>query len=700
MMRATLKIAGGTLLFILFGAVLFVGLDGKEAWASFIYNKFNPTSEQLIGKQKVPHELSVTEWRRDLDSLATAIRSRHPNSHVEAAYGTNRLARRVDSLQRLLPQQTRDQRILSVFRLMNFPAPGTGHSGIFPAQRAINWGIMPIQLFEFADGYHVVDAMDETIIGHEVLAVGGVPIDSVAAALAPYVSGDNRWKRRLRLGTLLLFADPLRAIGIVDQTEYIPVRMQAPDGEVLTRTVEPGDIYSPSTLSYAQSLEAPVTNEWSPAHLHPRRKNYHFSYRDSTDLLYLQFNDIRDASGDWTIADLADSLRYIADTRPLDKVVVDIRNNRGGNTVRVQPLIELFESHPKIDQRGVLYTLTSRKTFSAAGTLALEMERRTKTIFAGEPGGFAPSSWGDVPYLLPNSKITVDLQEHYYQKDLPDSPRMHLEPDLHVPLTARQHFSDIDSTMIAVRQHEPDSRESVSLTDAEREPYIGTYRLSPIHRVQVTDTSEGFQLRVKRERPVLHPFIKSDLHPLSPTRLATDITAVYLERRPDSRTLSLVWKDTTYALTPVDSTFTLPIEDLWAGRFEQAARRLRAAHASGFLLDKWIRRELTIRADTLEERGRPSDALQPARLAAELFPHSSWAYYRLGYTYESLGRVEEATRAYRMVRMLAPRRADAVNELLRELRQDEQESGTFSSRRPGSQYVQHNPALLPTTGGG
>jgi hypothetical protein len=673
MMRTTLKIAGGTLLFILFSAVLFVGLDGKEAWASFIYNKFNPTSEQLIGKQKVPHELSVTEWRRDLDSLATAIRSRHPNSHVEAAYGMERLARRVDSLKRRLPKQTRDQRILSVFRLMNFPAPGTGHSWVFPAQRPMDWRIMPIQLFAFADGYHIVGAMDETLIGHEVLAVGGTPIDSVAAALYPYISGDNRWKRQLRLSTLLLFANPLQAVGVVDQTENVSVQMRTPEGDVITRIVEPGGIYSPSTLSYAQFLEAPVTNEWSPAHLQPREKNYRFSYRDSTDLLYLQFNDVHNASDDWTIADLADSLRHLADTRPLDKVVVDVRTNGGGNTVLLQPLVELFESHTKIDRRGVLYTLISRKTFSAAGTFAFEMERRTKTIFAGEPGGFAPSSWGDVPYLLPNSKITVDLQEHYYQKGLPDSHRSHLEPDLHVPLTAHQHFSDVDSTMIAVRQHEPHSRESVSLTDAEREPYVGTYRLSPIHRARVTDTRGGLHLRVNRGRPVLHPFIESDLHPLSATRLATDITDVYLERRSESNELTLVWKDTTYGLTPVDSTFTIPPEDLRAGRFDQVAARLRAAHSSGFLLDKWIRRALTERAATLKELGRPNDALRPAQFAVELFPHKSWAHSHLGHTYEVLGRNEEAARAYRKVRTLDPSRADAVNEWLHELQEEDKE---------------------------
>lgn len=676
MMRTTLKIAGGTLLFVLLSAALFVGLGGNETWASFIYSKFNPTSEQLIGDQRVPDELSGAEWERDLDSLATAIRSRHSPAHVEAAYGTERLAHRVDSLKRCLPQQTRTQRILSVARLVNFPAPGTGHSWMFPAQRPLDWSLMPFRLFAFADGYHVVGAMDEELIGYEVLAVGETPIDSVAAALAPYVGADNQWHRRHRVGWLMLFAEPLQAVGVVDQAEEIPVRMRAPEGNLVTRTVEPGGVYSPSTLRYAWSLKAPVANEWSPAHLQPREKNYRVSYRDSTNLLYFQFNDVRNASDDWTVADLADSLRSLADTRPLDKVVVDLRNNRGGHTGLLIPLVELFGTHPKINRRGVLYTLIGRKTFSAAGTFALELERRTKTIFAGEQGGFTPNHWGDAPYLLPNSKITVNLQEHYYQSGLPDSPRTYLEPDLHVPLTAGQHFSDVDSTMSAVRQHEPAPRDPVSLTDAERGPYAGTYRLSPIHRARVTDTDEGLHLRVDRgrsERDQLHPFIESNLYPLSPTRLATDITEVYLERRPESNELTLVWKDTTYALTPVDSAFTLPTEDLRAGRFDQAAAKLRAADSSGFLLDKWIRRALTERADTLTELGRPTDALRPAQLAVELFPHSADAYFRLGHTYEAFGRIKKAAGAFRTVRTVDPREADDARELLRELQKDDKE---------------------------
>lgn len=453
--------------------------------------------------------------------------------------------------------------------------------------------------------------------------------------------------------------------------------MRTPDGAVLTRDVEPKGAWALWAVLYEKSLQEPVKGKWSPANAHPRERNYWVSYRDSPDLLYVQFNRVQNASSEWSIVDLADSLRTIADTRPIDNVVLDLRNNGGGNHGLIEPLVDLLGSHPKIDRRGTLYTLLSRKTFSAAGTLAMELERRTKTICVGEPGGFAPNMWGDtVPVLLPHSKFVGNVSYRYWQTGLPDSPRTQLSPDISVPLTANQHFSGVDSAMIAMRQHEPAPRDSIPLTEAEQAAFAGTYRLSPIHRARVTDAGDGLQFHVDRGRPEpgLHPFIESDLHPLSPTRLATDITDAYLERRPGSTDLRLAWKDTTYVLQRVDSTYAVPTEDFREGRFETAARRLRAAQSSGFKLDSWITTALTARADTLEERNRPEDALRYNRLAVELFPQSWRARSSLAYNYEILGRVDEAVSAYRMLQTLDPRRADAVNERVRELQRSSEKT--------------------------
>lgn len=652
MIRTALKIAGGTLLFAFVGAGLWWHVNGLHV----LYSQFSPSTEQIIGDREVPRELSAAKWEADLDSLEQILRQRL--IYFEDAYSSHRLAHRVDSLKRLMPEQTRAERILSVARLLDLPAPGTEHIGLPFIQRPISWRLLPMRIFEFDDGYYIVHAKDENLVGSEVLAIGGTPADSVAAALSPW--------------GIMSFVEPLEAAGIVERGGQIPVRMQAPNGRQATRNVEPKGAWSLSTVLYEKSLQEPVRGKWSPANAHPRERNYWYSYRDSTDLLYVQFNSVKNASPEWTIADLADSLRVIADARPIDKVALDLRNNGGGNHGLIEPLVDFFGSHPKIDRRGMLYTLLSRKTFSAAGTLAMELERRTKTLFVGEPGSFAPNMWGDTaPFLLPNSKLVGNVSYRYWQTSLPDEPRTRLAPDVGVPLTSDQHFSDVDSAMIAVRQHESAPRETVSLTEAERASFTGTYRLSPIHRAGVTDTGDGLSFRVDRGRPEsgLHPFIESDLHPLSSTRLATDITDAYLERRSGSEELALVWKDSTYALMPVDSGFTLPTEDIRAGRFEQAAKRLRTAQASGFKLDSWITSALTARADTLEAKDRPIDALRYNQLAVELFPQSWRVYSSLAYNYELLGRTDEAISAYQTFRTLDPSRMKAVKERLRELKQ-------------------------------
>ncbi|WP_103030267.1 hypothetical protein [Salinibacter altiplanensis] len=652
MIRTALKISGVSLLLAVVGAGLWWHAEGLP----FLYSQFSPSTEQVIGDQEVPRELSPDKWRADLDSLAQILRQRL--IYVEDAYGSRRLDRRVDSLKRIMPEQTRAERILSVARLLNPPAPGTGHTTLPFIQRPVSWRLLPMRIFAFGDGFYVVHAEDESLVGNEVLAIGGAPADSVAAALAPW--------------GIMSFVEPLRATGVVEQTGEIPVRMQDPSGRQVTRGFEPKGAWSLQAVLYEKALQEPVKGKWSPANAHPRERNYWLSYRDSTDLLYVQFNSVQNASPGWTIADLADSLRAIADRRPIDKVALDLRNNGGGNHDLIEPLVELFGSHPKIDRRGTLYTLLSRKTFSAAGTLAMELERRTKTLFVGEPGSFAPNMWGDtVPFVLPHSKLVGNVSYRYWQTGLPGSPRTRLVPDLRVPLTSDQHFSGVDSAMIAVREREPAPRETVSLAEEERALFTGTYRLSPIHRARVTETKDGLFFRADRGGPESgpHPFIESDLHPLSPTRLATDITGVYLERRPDSTGLALAWKDTTYALAPADSGFTLPTEYLRAGRFEQAAERLHAAQASGFKLDSWITRALTARADTLEEMGRPKDALRPARLAVELFPKSWRARARLGYTHKALGRTNEARRAFRKVQSLNPARFEWAQNRIQDLNQ-------------------------------
>ena len=640
----------------------------------------------MLRGQRVPDTLSAAAWRADLDSLAAAMHRRLP--YAEEATGSDRFHALVDSLKRAVPTQTRDQRIVSVLRLANLPAAGTGHTSVRTAQRAIGWRTLPIYTYRFADGVYVMSAVDSTLIGAEVVSVAGAPVDSVYEALGASVGGDNRWdhQRRIEESTSSLrWVNHLKAIGLLDHTDEVPLRVRTSDGTVKRIRVETMQFDTPSFVRFATTgtyrPDVPEALHWSSAARQQslREPNYRLSYRDSTDLVYLDFNAIQNQSEEFTVADLTDSLRQVIDTRPFDRLVIDLRTNSGGDSPLIEPVVDMLSTHPAFEERGSLYVLIGSETYSAAGLFAMELERRTTAIFAGEESGFAPNIWGEnAVYQLPHSKISVHLSHHYHQAGLPESPRTHLQPDLHVPFTSDQHFQNVDSTMIAVRNHEPTPRETVDLSAEARSALTGTYLLSPVHRARIEPqegAKEGTQvgtqngalhLRVDTGTP--EPFIVSDLHLLSEDRLATDVTGVYVERRPDG-TLALDWKGTTYPLDPAAADHTLPLEDLRSGRFEQGADRLRRLKNQGVMLGNEqtisavgdrMERPLPSWPDSLSDVELARRALPFEKLTVELTPTSWLAHFELAYVYQVLGRDDEMLEAAQKTADLSPVRGARI----------------------------------------
>lgn len=653
------------LLLIAVSTFLLPAAYGQEEELPFdpdsIYAHINPRAAQVFDGDPVPTDLSAEAWREDLDTLAARIRRRVP--YTESATGRRSFDRRLDSLKRAIDGQTRDQRILSVFRLVNLPAVGTGHTTVRASQPALGWQAIPLWPYRFADGVYVMAAANPSLIGRELLSIGGTPIDSVYAAFAPYASADNRWHRQYMIeghnGRLLWFANPLRALGIVDQIDRVPVRMRTEDGRREQVWLQTMPLDSREWVRFFTSpksrLDVPTELQWSPASTQQDNSepNYRLSYRDSSDILYVDFNAVVNVSPDWTTTDLADSLRRIADTRPLDKFVLDLRTNNGGSSSLAQPLVELLGTHPKIDRRGALYVLISERTFSAAGIFAMQLERKTKAIFAGQPSGFAPNIWGENTVVrLPNSEMVVLASYAYHQASLPGDPRTHLEPDLRVPFTSAQHYQNVDSTMIAVRRHDPEPRGTTTLTASEKDRFTGTYRLSPVHIARVREENGELHLWiVGGEGP--GAFLRSDLYPLSETRLATDVSGAFLERTRGEEILTLMWKDTTYSLSPVPAGTRAPIEHVRDGDLEREADQLRQALSSGMTLSNDLI-GFSERIEALLEEGRNQDALRYAQVARELLPTSPEVHLRMAQVYQALGQDEDARRAARKVVQFSP----------------------------------------------
>ena len=69
------------------------------------------------------------------------------------------------------------------------------------------------------------------------------------------------------------------------------------------------------------------------------------------------------------------------DSGGVETVVLDLRNNPGGNNGLIQAFVHGLESRPNINSRGHLFVITARRTYSAAMNFTSLLEDRTAAIF-------------------------------------------------------------------------------------------------------------------------------------------------------------------------------------------------------------------------------------------------------------------------------------------------------------------------------
>ncbi len=333
-----------------------------------------------------------------------------------------------------------------------------------PRDRADLQRAAPVQFYLFEEGLFVTAASmhDADLVGCRVDAIGETPVEQVLETLKPLLPRDNgneQWIKETLPPRLRELAT-IHALGLTPDVDHLPLLVTDQIGEQRSVRVEADPDLRASDLREA----FPAPSGWTflpdtlgterPWYLANPDLNYWFRHDPGNRLVYMQFNSVRDAPGE-PFAEFCARLFRLLDDLPGVRLVVDIRWNSGGNTALTHQLLYKIIGSPRINQRGNLFVIIGRRTFSAAQNFTSMLDRHTNAILVGEPTGSSPTFIGEsVDFELPYSHVEANISDLRWVGTWPDDYRTWIAPTLYAPPTFAAFSENRDPAMEAILGYE------------------------------------------------------------------------------------------------------------------------------------------------------------------------------------------------------------------------------------------------------
>ena len=381
-------------------------------------------------------------WRIAIDTLISERERIHPNPY----HGIDKAAYRAaaDELAAQIPNLNDDQALAGITRLAAMPGwkGREGHSGIFPFLPQDETHAYPLRFWRFSDGLVITTARApyEDLTGSRVTAIAGMPIDEVMTLAEPMAPRDNP-SNLLSYGPLYMRQSELLAgVGVIEREGPAVFSVVGRDGTARDVTVEPIPAAEDVVWTNALPMVLPSRDAmW----LHDQTERIWWRFLEDSKTLYVQYNEVM------SIGSVPDEILARVAEGDVERVIVDLRNNGGGDNHTYGQLLEALRD-PSIDRPGRLIVLIGRLTFSAAGNFATEVEATTGAIFVGEDMGSSPNLYGDVRRSpLRTIGRDVYIASSYHEMSTADDPRITIEPNVAVPYSSDDYFSDRDPVLDA-----------------------------------------------------------------------------------------------------------------------------------------------------------------------------------------------------------------------------------------------------------
>lgn len=386
---------------------------------------------QTLNSQNEEH----IDWNADLDYLAKELSAKHYDyftikSKDHFLSGLNAIKQKSEKLNDFQIALKTEQLIAEF---------GDSHTELNFTRFIDKSQLLPIHLLWASDGLHVLHTTTENkdLLGCKVLAINKVPITTVIDSLNTIYVADNQGIVKCKAPQYMLSLQVLEYFGFVKNGQ---VELTLDHNK--TYMLKPAILDRANRVSFKpDSFAFSMKNErtFFTDSYYPKEKIYHILYNKCfSKELEEQYGDKEKAKALPSFKAFEDSVFNKLKSKPIHKIIFDMRFNGGGNSAQgtafIEKLAKYLEANPNIKT----YVVLGRKTFSSAILNAMDFKRLTNAVFVGEETAGKPNHFGEVrSFWLPSSKLSVSYSTKYFK--ITDENVNTITPDVPIEMS----FSDL-----------------------------------------------------------------------------------------------------------------------------------------------------------------------------------------------------------------------------------------------------------------
>lgn len=357
------------------------------------------------------------DWKSDLEYLKKEL----PQNHIDLFFSMteNEFNKGVDNIIQQLPMMNdygvadlllkhiakiKDNNIFVDFGTLNNPNK-----------------ILPFSLYWFNKGLYILATKHgcDNLLGKKLVKINDFKIEQIIDSLSTLIPFDSYARIKNNVPKMICFLPHLNYFGFT-KDETVSLEIEDYNGVYSVYKIKNEDLIENNWIRFKPDS---IAFCW-------KNKNKFFDeqYFEKDSIYYLQYNTCyskelakksrnpKEEKNLPSFKKFEKKVIVIMKKKPVKKLVIDLRFNNGGSYDQLNELISKLQDYKKVNQKGKLFVVIGKQTFSSGLVNMIDFKGLTQAIFLGEESSGRPSHFGDVNFLiLPSSGLRISYPTKYYK---------------------------------------------------------------------------------------------------------------------------------------------------------------------------------------------------------------------------------------------------------------------------------------------